>query len=207
MAKFSGMLVALGVWSMASTASAGPNLIQNGDFEAGTISPWITSGLVNMTTMIPYFGGGSPAANGAWMVTFNDGDRTANGTISQSFATVAGAQYKVSFDYGTNNGDGQQITAQASDTSGTLASLAAVSAVGSIALNPYGFSFQASSSQTTLSFLDDPANFTYSTDGLLDNVVVSLVAAVPEPATAVLLLGGIGLMAVGQRRLLRAARV
>lgn len=182
-------------------ANADPsvNLIQNGDFETGTLSPWTASGNLDIGT-IPYFGGGSTAANGSYIVAFNDGDRAPNAVLSQTFATQAGVQYTVAYSYGSNDGTQQSITASvADDQAATLAAAFTTSLAGDTSLEPFSFVFTADSASSTLSFADFSGNPTISTDGLLDNVSVTAIA-VPEPASAALLAFGLASFGAARRR-------
>lgn len=195
----SAVLLAAGLGAaIAAPAHAGPtvNLIQNGDFETGALSPWTASGNVAIGT-IPYFGGGSAAADGKYLVAFNAGNQPPNGVLSQTFATVAGAQYTVTYGYGTNDGTRQSITASVADNLNTvLASQFTTSVAGSRSLGLSSFVFTADASTSTLSFTDFSGNPTNNTDGLLDNVSV---AAVPEPASAALLALGLGCLGLVKR--------
>jgi autotransporter passenger strand-loop-strand repeat protein len=69
-----------------SALGAGANLIQNGDFEDGSLSFWNSAGDVGVAG-VPFFGEGTAADGGAFAV-FNGGNSAPNGVLSQSFAVI-----------------------------------------------------------------------------------------------------------------------
>jgi hypothetical protein len=170
---------------LLASASAQAGIIQNGDFETGSLSSWTAAGNVTYTS-VPFFGEGTTAADGNYFAVFNAGNATPNGVLSQSFAAIGGTRYLLAYNYGANGGAIQSITAAIKDASGNVvasqfSTLPAVS--GNLAA--FSLSFVATNTQTlTLSFTDYAANPTNSTDGFLDNVAVT---AVPEPSSLALL--------------------
>lgn len=174
------------------------NLLVNGDFETGTLSGWTASGNV-VDVGLPYFGEGSFAADGNYYAVFNAGNVTPNGILSQTIATTIGDSYVLSFDYGSNGGQTQDITAQVSDPLNTVvASAFEVSDAPSLALAPYTLDFTADATSMTVSFIDYSGNPTNSTDGFLDNVSVD--QAAPEPASLLLMGAGLAGLGVIRRR-------
>jgi hypothetical protein len=124
------------------------------------------------------------------------------GSIYQDFATLAGQQYTVTFDYGAiSSPNVQTIEVSAADalTATTIAS-ETKSATGTLdrsaILSTRTFTFTAASTSTRLTFLD-VSSVTVSTDGVLDNVSVS---AVPEAGTVSLFLAGLATMGFMARR-------
>jgi choice-of-anchor C domain-containing protein len=197
-------LAALALAVTAPMASAAPNLITNGSFESnvfgfsGSVSTlsagsnaltgWtINSGTVDLVNT--YWA----ASQGQYSLDLS-GEQ--DGTISQSFATVVGQTYQVSFDMAGNPTDGDKVKylqvglsnlpLYEFDTTGKTHS--------NMGWTTKTFVFQAVSTSSTLFF----AGLQDSPYGVaLDNVSVS---AVPEPETYALLLAGMGLVGAAARR-------
>lgn len=213
--QLKGMLCAAAMVS----ASAQAAILTNGDFEAGgtgvntnawAVSGWSHTG--NVFLIGPFsgagngegfwYGAGSLAQDGSYAVAFNAGDTSPNGSVWQTFATVSGQTYQVAFNYGASSTGSQTVAVSVLGANGstTLASYSAYDANASYPsklLNSYSFSFVADGNQASLRFADT-GNYTFSQDGVLDNVVVTA-AAVPEPMTGLL----VGIAATA---LLRARR-
>lgn len=192
--------------AIAALALAGPaahasgELIHNGGFEsaggfsggfetiASGLDGWTIGGTVDLinTYWTP--------ASGNYSLDLNGGGA---GSISQSFATVVGQTYNVSFSLAGNPvGGGEKffyasVTAPVSytfDTTGrTLADMGWVRK---------GFSFVATSNISTLSFVGDPYHSYYG--AALDDI--SVMAAVPEPGTYGMLLAGLAMVGGLARR-------
>lgn len=165
----------------ASAANAA--VLVNGNFEGG-LTGWNTSGNVNLVNGFPYFGAGSAAQNGQRGIAFNAGDSAPNGAIAQTFATVAGQNYMVYFDYGTTSGPSQSLLASILGMNGStiLGSLTVSDNQQTGLLTRFGFGFTANGSVATIRFSDIASNASGSLDGLIDNVSV-----VPEPSSLALL--------------------
>lgn len=185
----------------ASPLARAANIIVNGDFETGSLTPSVANGGPNNDVIVVasvgtnFFGAGSAAADGNYLVAFNAGNSPPGGTLSQTFNTLPGARYSVAFDYGTN-GSPETIHAVVNGVGGVTdvrGSLDVTATFPPAALATRTFGFTADGSTSTLVFLDDSSNPTVSVDGVLDNVSVT---AVPEPGLAASLaaVGGIGLL-------------
>lgn len=143
----------------------------NGSFEAG-YQGWFAQGNQALTS------GGGLASDGVRSVAFNNGNTTPNGVLAQSFATVAGASYRVSFDAGTLSyrQSAQRLGVELAGSS-LLASkdiTLPTSGGGKVEWSAQTISFTADSETTTLIFRDrsDPGA-SASVDLLLDRVAVT----------------------------------
>jgi hypothetical protein len=133
------------------------------------------------------------------------GNGVQSGNLSQTFDTVAGSNYHVSFQYVVQQGR------EFEDLKVDALNGAAVLATNSIRFNDLAWvtsslDFTAASSSTTLRFSDttgavDP-NLGFSTNWALDAVTVnaSIGTTVPEPSSFALMVLG-GLAAFGSRKL------
>lgn len=204
-------LAGLAFVALAPLASAAPNLIVNGSFEANSI---------NFTGGFSTLAAGSNALTG-WDITAGSVDLIntywnpsqghysldlsgeTDGTISQSFATVVGQTYKVSFDMAGNPDDGDKVKylqvglsnlpIYEFDTTGRSHT--------NMGWTTKSFVFQAVTGQSTLHF----TGLQESAYGVaLDNISVS---AVPEPESFAMLLAGLGLIGASVRRKRNAASV
>lgn len=205
--KRSLVLLAL-AGSLSSPAFA--NLITNGGFEA-----------YNLSVPIPNPGGatvfaGSSAIFG-WTVGGTSVDLIRNfagaitdisvdmlgtpgpGSLSQSFATVVGTTYQLSFDLGFNSGGHNGTQATPNLLAVSLDGAAPTDYFGTTTPKTYYETFKATSTLTSLSFSSATSGYS---GAVLDNVSV---AAVPEPSGWALLLAGVATLGyVGRRRGLAA---
>jgi choice-of-anchor C domain-containing protein len=177
-----------------ATAYAGPFI--NGSFESGT-NPGIFTPLAAGSTAITgwtvggdsvdYIGTYWNAQNGSRSVDLSG---NAPGSIFQTFDTVLGQVYNVTFFLGAN-GDGPPPTKTVSVTA--TGNAAGNYSVGTTpfppnvtAWSPFNYVFTATGTSTTLNFT---STGTTAYGAALDNVNVT---AVPEPATWALMIFGFG---------------
>ena len=111
------------------------------------------------------------------------------GAISQSFATVTGQGYTLSFDLSVNNGSSNNNALYVDLTGSSQVAFA-----GSTPFTTQTLNFVATGTLTTLMFTSGASGYS---GAVIDNVSVS---AVPEPETYAMLLAGLGLMGVIARR-------
>jgi len=221
----SRLAAAAAVLAFASTSQA--NLLTNGSFEMGVNPPVSPPFAVISTgdnaTLTGWTVGGAAGVDwlqsGYWQASQGDYSLDLNaldaGSVSQTFATTAGNTYSVTYDLSLNPDTNlgfppnrsALVTATNTDDNSVIGSLAhsfAFNSVGSTLANmnwtPYGFSFTATGSQTTLTF----ASTNSEAGGVaLDNVsVLDTNEPNPIPAPAGLLLGllGVGIAARFRRR-------
>lgn len=196
--------------SLLAISGADAALFANGDFEvtdladntstaaSGSITGWTVVGAGVVHRDGSFFGGtiagsgpNAPAFDGRQYVHFNDGATGAGSSIFQTFDTVIGTEYTVSFSIagGDFDGSSHQIIADASGLGGLT------QAATNNTWSSHAFNFTATGTSTTLTFTDDLQAGGASSDLLLDGVSVT---AVPEPSSSALL--GIGGLALILRR-------
>lgn len=190
--------------ALSSTASHGASF-SNGSFELGTVNPAASSirldvgsqsitGWTVINKKVDYIGTLWQRADGSRSV---DLDGSEAGGITQTFDTLAGQQYAVSFFLAGNPDSGPAIKTLQVSAAG-ISSVYTFDSTGKTRANmgylPQQFAFTATQAATTLAFtsLTSPQGW----GPVIDNVQVS---AVPEPATVQLLLAGL-VFAVGMRR-------
>jgi choice-of-anchor C domain-containing protein len=184
----------------SGAASAAVNMIQNGDFETYTVG--VASGGYTMV------GAGSSAITG-WTIGGVSVDLIKNsygsvtgtsvdmlgtpgpGSLSQSFSYAANTTYTLSFDLSRNpNGS---YTALSVDVNGIHNEY-----IGTSLANTQTFSFTTGQTAGAQLLRFSSINGDGYSGAVLDNV--TLTAAVPEPASYAMLLGGLGLMGFMARR-------
>jgi hypothetical protein len=182
-------------------AWADDNLLVNGSFEATAQA----NGSWNIYSAIPGW-----TANPAVEIrdnvagTAKEGSNYAeldgyvNGAITQSFATIAGAEYTLSFWYSnrTNTAVATNGLSFGFGNGWIAAPGLAVNNTGDNQWSQVNYDFVAGGSTTTLSFMATGNSDSYGTS--LDNV--SVTAAIPEPSTDALMFGGLAAVGFIARR-------
>ena len=188
----------LALTALPATAA---ELITNGNFEAGATG-FTTTGNVAVISGADYVtfavGSGSPAAQANHFASFGSDNAAGTGVVFQSFATVLGQIYTLSFDYGAFNSTSQQLSYSLTGLPGAnvLPITAGTSNLDSLFTN-FTTSFTGAGGPTILSF-QSTSTAGDNADILLDNV--SVTGPVPEPATWAMMLMGFGMVGVGVRR-------
>ena len=185
------------------------DLITNGSFESGVYAPpsndtmSLSVGATNMTgwtvvsDAIAWIGPSNP-----WSLTASTGDFFLDltdysfgapfGGVSQTVLTTPGQAYQLSFDLGSSNiwGRPSAILASAGSTSGTFTSALTG---GNSDWQSFMLPFTASSTSTTISLAGKVGQNYIG----LDNVAVT---PVPEPASYLMMIAGLGLLGFAVRR-------
>jgi hypothetical protein len=176
--------------------------IVNGDFSNG-LNGWTVGGQVNFADGAIYHDCcGTPTTTSPTFASFGGGNVTSLNTLSQSFATVVGKTYTLSFLSGALGGGVQDLSyalTGGANVSGTIREVADDSLVSTF--SPTMLKFTATAASTTLAFSNN--SFADTIDPVVTGVSL---AAVPEPATwAMMMIGLAGLGAALRSRKLVAA--
>lgn len=150
----------------STPAPTARNALVNGSFE-NKYTAWTRSGNQKITRRA--------VTNGIKAVAFNGGDTNPSGLLSQTFATLVGQTYALSFDLGIDSYQSTdqnriQVTVQGNST--VLSQTVILSGRGSERwYTPMSFNFVADGTSATLTF-QDTSLVTTNIDLLLDNVNV-----------------------------------
>ena len=133
----------------------------------------------------------------------NNGNMQIGEGIAQTFATIVGARYRISYGYSAENVPGAATETLRVSAAGSFVDHVMVPNGGGVFTRPWvsnNFEFVASATTTRLSFiLTASAGSPGNNDPLIDGVNVVL-TAVPEPQSWALLLGGLVLLQRAARR-------
>jgi len=172
---------------VSAPATFAQNLINNGSFETGDFTGWTTGGNFEDTGVTSgAFYDYTGAQDGTYYAYL--GPVSSDGTLSQTLADVAGAQYTVSFWFasvGDNpsdfsvSWDGTQLLSLTNPNTGS-------------AWSQYTYNVTGTGSDTlTFAFRDDPAYMALDNISVTENTGQS----VPEPSSLLLL--GTGVLGLG----------
>jgi PEP-CTERM motif len=208
---------ALAVTLLASGSAQAVELIVNGGFEASSSSVVTPTGWTNIghedgvlsyaisaPNIKPYQGLNFYSLDGVG----DNGVFIAGDGITQSVATVTGANYQLTFGLSGENGPGGVTTLDV--TIGSQTSVYTITSDSSSFFNkPFAtetINYVATSADTAISFIETASNDGGNNDALIDGVSFqgpAVTSAVPEPSTwAMMILGfcGVGFMAYRRKQ-------
>jgi len=172
---------------VASPAIAGPNLVQNGDFENNGLTDWTAHGWsTNINGVISGNYSASTGCVGSGCIRNSDGtfNTTSGAYLYQDIPTVAGSLYTLTFDFGAAGTTNELAVLFGNTTAFDQMNLPNTNTTYTIN------NLLATGDTTRLLFLgrQDPSY------DRLDNisVVAAVAGAVPEPASWALMLLGFG---------------
>ncbi len=190
------VIVALVVFVAGAPAIFAQNLVTNGSFETGDFTGWTTGGNFEDTEVVSgAFYDYTGAQDGNFYAVL--GPVGSDGTLSQTLTDHAGAQYTISFWFGSVGDNPSDFSASWDGTQ--LLSLTNPNT--GAAWSQYTYQVTGTGSDTlTFAFRDDPGYMS------LDNVSVTENSgqSVPEPSSLLMLgTGVLGLGGVVRRKLFR----
>ncbi len=151
-----------------------PVILANGSFEFGE-----TGWTMNGNRLVYDADASYPASNGTKLLILNGAGAAPDATISQSFPTIPGQAYVLTFDVGAVSvgGGTQKLKIELNGTTPLVTDFANLS--GNTAYLQAVIPFTADSTSTLLNFTDMSAG-TAGIDMILDNVVVTAGTGVPN---------------------------
>jgi hypothetical protein len=174
---------ALAMLFITAAPTSAAQLVVNGSFEDNSpiFDGWThTGGAGDFTPAAPSGATSSqPASDGTRIMVWNGGNQPPNGILSQSFNTVLGVNYTLSFDYqklagGTGSFSLQYKIVDNITTSNVLSPATVSDTTGSTGgWNIFSGNFVGTGNSVTLTFTDQSSNSGSSFDGGLDNVQVN----------------------------------
>jgi hypothetical protein len=190
-------LAAAASLALAAPASAA-NLLVNGDFETGDLAPWLGVGQVGVNAESDYTAccGFVTSHPDNHVASFGSGGKGPAESLSQSFNSILGQLYTLSFDLGAVGSSNTNTTVVTVGVASQTYTLSGIPNFDS-AFNHYSLDFVGVGAPTAVTF-SVSSFFNDDVDTVLDNV--SVAAAVPEPATWALMIGGFGLAGAALRR-------
>jgi hypothetical protein len=192
----------------AAVQASGAELITNGDFEAGggSLAGWTVTltgaGNADVLTAADYHTccgtiGSEPAYSSNHFVEFGDANVTGTETISQSFNTLAGHNYLISFDLGAFGAGSELVSFQVGLFSDTLTANANNN--NDTTFGNHSYLLTSTGGLKTISF--SVTSFPDNIDPILDNVsVLGDAAGAPEPGAWALMLTGFAAAGAALRR-------
>jgi hypothetical protein len=157
--------------SAASPSTPNANVLVNGNFATGDFAGWETKLTPSSGPYKgPNLGVNKTRYKGGFRAGFNGGDSVVGASIAQTFTTLPGETYQLTFDYLTGGGPGkpQKMHVTISDTDFNPVKVAPPRDKNMT----YTYSFIARGSVSTVTFQDDVTNSTVSIDGLLGPVAI-----------------------------------
>ena len=202
--------IALAAAALALSTTANAAVFDNGSFESASANPGsfttlgtgstAISGWVVVNGNIDYIGSYWQAGADSRSIDLSGG---VPGAIAQTFDTVFGQQYEVSFLLSGNPDGPPPVKTLRVEATGTAyqdyAFATAGHSLASMGWTAYTYAFTATGSSTTLTFSNASVASAYGP--AIDGVSVT---AVPEPASWAMMIGGFAIAGAAMRR--RAAR-